>query len=327
MDSRYPEQKQTAQLLGPILIVMGVLFWPLSDSLVKYMYQNTGTGTDSGILTIIMYAMFLRGLFLYIGSNIRYYKIMPLDPSKRLWRHPDFVVSIFRGLTSFVSTVCILMAIVHLSLGQAMSIFYVAPFVASVFAPLILGDKFRVMHLSCLVIGFIGIYIIAMPAIEMGGDAINGYGYALVGMFFGAFYMLLCRRYRQGHQSVGLRTTGFIYMAGGLLFPIFANMMGYAPDGAPMGTIADAPTYFASLTGQQVGIFAAAIITGILGVTIGQIGFSYTNILIGSLLGYSELVWCWILDYMIFDMSMGMHTLVGALVIVSAGIYNIYKNL
>lgn len=312
------------EFLGPILIILGVGLWPLSDSLVKYLYQNN-TGhihlADS-MLTIIMYAMFFRGLFLYIGTNIRYYKVMPLDPTKRFWKHPAFGTSLLRGITSFVSTVCILMAIQYLSLLQAMAIFYIAPLIASIFAPFIIGQPFTRTDFISIIGGVIGVAIIMDPALT-GGDEnlITGYSYALIGMVFGAFYMLLCRKYRQGHQSVGLRATGVIYMVGGFFAPIIISIIGH-----PVGTLFQAPHYLDSMAGSHMAIFAIAVITGVLGISMGQIGFKYTNLFIGGLLGYMELVWCWVLDYSLFGIIVDSQTLLGIGCIVGGGLYGLYAN-
>ena len=305
---------------APLLVVVCVLFWPLSDSLVKYLYQNTADGTMGAVLSIIMYAMFVRGFFLFFLVDFRFKtKNKSKYPIGALHRHPDFTAGMIKGFLTFTTTVFILMAIQSLSLLQAMAIFHTAPFIATLFAPLITKEKFNVGSVFCLALGMMGILVIVNPSVVVDDGFNFGYVYAILAAVSSSIYMLVWRRYHGGDRWVGFRTTGLMYMLCAVFVEIM--IMSSGDYGVSMSSPAN---YFGGLSPYYMMVFALVIITAVLGETIGELGFNHTTIIMGGLLGYAELVWAIVLDYLIFDIVMTGSTMVGTFLIVLAGLYSIY---
>ena len=306
--------------VAPLLIVVCVLFWPLSDSLVKYLYQSTADGTMDAVLTIILYTMFARGFVLFLLVDLRLTTTYKFRYSLvAIHRHPDFTAGMIKGFLSFVSTVFILMSIQSLSLGQAMAIFYTAPFIATLFAPMITDEKFNIGSVFTLSMGMMGILVIMNPAIVRDDDFDFGYAYAILAAVSASVYMLVCRRYRGGDKWVGFRTTGLMYMLCALFFGMIVNSLGNH-----VVYITSPWDYFGDLSPYYITVFALVIITAVLGETIGQLGFGYTTVVMGGLVGYAELVWAILLDYLMFDIVITGPTIIGIILIFIAGLYSIY---
>ena len=77
---------------------------------------------------------------------------------------------------------------------------------------------------------------------------------------------------------------------------------------------------------MQISIFIGAVLTGALGATLGQSGYTYTTAAVGALLSYSELIWISLMDYYIFHEPFEKGTVIGMVIIAWAGILSIYND-
>ena len=310
------EKFKSNPLFGPILVIVGVLFWPLSDALVKLLYQEQ-------ILLFILWSALLRGVVMYMmGVGMMRLEGRRLN-LKEAFDHPDGILEspemhagVMRGLTAVGSTIVILIAIHHLTLQQAMSIVYTSPFIVMLLAPSILGERFTIINLLAIVIGFAGMMIVMRPDLGFSGS-ILGYAWAFVGALFMASYVLVCRLYEENDQYLGYCTTGIAYV----VVPIFCIIFFYS-----FGHIDSLWIDFTALTWTQIAIFVGAVLTGALGATIGQSGYTYTTAAVGALLSYSELIWISLMDYFMFNEPFDQSTVIGMVIIAFAGMLSIYND-
>ena len=307
---------KSSPLFGPVLVIVGVLFWPLSDALVKLLYQEQ-------ILLFILWSAIFRGVVMYImgdamirmqGRKLSFSEAFahPEGPLES----PEFQAGMMRGLTAVGSTIVILIAIYHLTLQQAMSIVYTSPFIVMILAPSILGERFTLMNLFAIVLGFVGMLIVMRPDLGFSGS-VKGYAWAFVGAIFMAAYVLVCRLYEENDQYLGYCTTGIAYV----VIPIFCLAFFYS-----FGHVDSLWIDFGALTGTQIAIFIGAVMTGALGATIGQSGYTYTTAAVGALLSYSELIWISLMDYFMFDEPFEQSTVIGMIIIAGAGMLSIYND-
>ena len=303
-------------LFGPTLVIIGVLFWPLSDALVKLLYQEQ-------IMQFIMWSALLRGVVMYIigagmirleGRTLSFKEAF--DHPEGPLESPEMQAGMMRGLTAVGSTIVILIAIHHLTLQQAMSVVYTSPFIVMLLAPGILGEKFTFTNLIAILIGFTGMVIVMRPDLGFSGS-IMGYAWAFTGAIFMASYVLVCRMYEENDQYLGYCTTGIAYIIVPALCIVFFYYFGYTDS-----LFID----FTALTWQQNLIFAGAVLTGALGATIGQSGYTYTTAAVGALLSYSELIWISLMDYFMFNEPFEQSTVVGMVIIAGAGMMSIYSD-
>ena len=303
-------------LFGPILVIVGVLFWPLSDALVKLLYQEQ-------VLLFILWSALLRGVVMYImgvglmrmeGRRLSFKEAF--DHPEGPLESPEFHAGVMRGVTAVGSTIVILIAIKHLSLQQAMSIVYTSPFLVMILAPSILGERFTVMNLFAIIAGFVGMLIVMRPDLGFSGS-IMGYAWAFVGAMFMAAYVLVCRMYEENDQYLGYCTTGLAYV----IIPFFCILLFYS-----FGHIDTLWIDFSALSWAQIAIFIGAVMTGALGATIGQSGYTYTTAAVGALLSYSELIWISLMDYFMFNEPFEQSTVIGMMVIAGAGMLSIYND-
>ena len=297
-------------LLGPLLIVISTFAWVLSDASSKILLlANVGI--------IVMHLAFVRGFFMYIAgmATLRHQKraISVMDMIK----HPQLTSGMLKGVTSFTTTIGVLTSIQTLSLAQAISVLYSAPFVVMLLAPLMVKERFTMVHFLCVLVGFIGVLIVVNPNVNQPAHEITGYLWVSLAVFSMAMFILVCRRYQDHDQPLAYCTSGGTYMILAVIGCTFAYMGGYT----------DSPiTILSSLNGTQIAILIGGGIAGMVAMTLGQTGFSYTPSSISGLIAYSELIWVGIFDYLLFDIVISMQTLAGMLIIVGAGTYGIYKD-
>ena len=310
------EKFKSNPLFGPVLVIIGVLFWPLSDALVKLLYQEQ-------IMLFILWSALLRGIVMYImgvwlirrqGRKLSFKEAFahPEGPLES----PEFQAGLMRGLTAVGSTIVILIAIYHLTLQQAMSVVYTSPFIVMLLAPSILGEKFTFTNLIAIAVGFTGMVIVMRPDLGFSGSII-GYAWAFTGALFMAGYVLVCRLYEENDEYLGYCTTGIAYV----IIPFLCIIYAYSFERVDSFWID-----FSALTWGQIAIFTGAVLTGALGATIGQSGYTYTTAAVGALLSYSELIWISLMDYFMFDEDFEQSTVIGMLIIAGAGMLSIYND-
>ena len=305
-----PETHTKRPLLGPLLIVCSTFAWVLSDCAGKILLLE-----NIGIL--VLHLAFLRGLFMVVaGAGMMHYQKQSLTLLQIL-RHPQLSSGILKGITSFGTTIGVLTAIQTLSLAQAISVLYSAPFIVMLLAPLMVKERFTITHFMCILVGFMGVMIIVNPNVNQSAHEITGYLWIAMSAFFMALFILICRRFKDHDQSLAYCTSGGTYMILAGVGCAFATMGGYT----------DTPiTILANLSPTHLAILIGGGVAGMLAMTLGQTGFSYTPSSISGLIAYSELIWVGIFDYVVFDIIISLQTLVGMVIIVAAGTYGIYKD-
>ena len=310
------EKYKSNPLFGPLLVIIGVLFWPLSDALVKLLYQEE-------VLLFILWSALLRGVVMYImgawlirlqGRSLSFKEAF--DHPEGILESPELHAGVMRGITAVGSTIVILVAIKHLTLQEAMAIVYTSPFLVMILAPSLLGERFTIINLFAIMAGFLGMVIVMRPDLGFAGS-ILGYAWAFVGAMFMAAYVLVCRLYEENDQYLGYCTTGIAYV----IIPFLCIISFYS-----FGHIDSLWIDFGALSWGQIAIFVGAVLTGALGATIGQSGYTYTTAAVGALLSYSELIWISLMDYFMFDEPFKQSTVIGMVIIAGAGMLSIYND-
>ena len=103
--------------------------------------------------------------------------------------------------------------------GMATVLTNIQPFLASVTAYFVLSEKLSKGVIKGLILGFIGVLIIALPNLtsDQSADYAIGIGYILLGAFGTAFGNVLMKKYANQHNPI-LLTAGQLLMGSLLLF-------------------------------------------------------------------------------------------------------------
>jgi len=134
---------------GIILILAAMLVFSFQDSLMKYIYNSVALYEIYLIRTLISF--FIIIIFLKLLKKPIIFKTH--YPLLTLCR----IILFFFGFSSFY------IALTIMPLATATALFFVTPFLITIFAKFILKDQIGPRRWLAVIIGFIGVYIILNP--------------------------------------------------------------------------------------------------------------------------------------------------------------------
>ena len=134
---------------GIILILVAMLIFAVQDSLMKYIYNSVALYEVYFFRTIVSFTLII--IYLKIFKKPIVFKThYPLLTFCR-------VMLFFFGFSSFY------IALTIMPLATATALFFVTPFLITIFAKFILKDQIGPRRWMAVIIGFIGVYIILDP--------------------------------------------------------------------------------------------------------------------------------------------------------------------
>jgi drug/metabolite transporter (DMT)-like permease len=206
---------------------------------------------------------------------------------------PGFLVcsisSLFVGLT-------------YLPLAEATAIGFVAPLFITVLSVPILKEKVGMHRWSAVIVGLIGVIIIVRP----GGSFWHLVSIMpLIGALFFALFQILTRLLSTTEKT---HTTLFYTGLGGL---------GWSSLIMPFVWVTPTPIH--------ILVFVATGILGALAHLCMINAFDYAEASLLAPYNYTKLLWVSVFGYFVFDDIPSFEMWVGALVIVSAGLYVLYR--
>jgi drug/metabolite transporter (DMT)-like permease len=134
---------------GIILILIGMLIFSIQDSIMKYIYNSVSLYEIYIIRTLVSFLIIL--LFLKLTKKPIIFKTH--YPFLTFCR----VILFFFGFSSFYISLTIM------PLVTATALFFITPFLITIFAKFFLKDQIGLRRWSAVIIGFIGVYIILNP--------------------------------------------------------------------------------------------------------------------------------------------------------------------
>ena len=134
---------------GILLILTAMLIFAVQDSLMKYIYNSVSLYEVYIIRTIVSFILVI--IFLKILKKPIVFKTH--YPLLTLCR----VILFFFGFSSFY------IALTVMPLATATALFFISPFLITIFAKIILKDQIGPRRWIAVIIGFIGVYIILNP--------------------------------------------------------------------------------------------------------------------------------------------------------------------
>ena len=134
---------------GILLILTAMLIFAVQDSLMKYIYNSVSLYEVYIIRTIVSFILVI--IFLKILKKPIVFKTH--YPLLTLCR----VILFFFGFSSFY------IALTVMPLATATALFFVSPFLITIFAKIILKDQIGPRRWIAVIVGFIGVYIILNP--------------------------------------------------------------------------------------------------------------------------------------------------------------------
>ena len=210
---------------------------------------------------------------------------------------------LLRSLADVASTLLFLTALLHMPLANLSAIMQALPLAVTLAAALVYGDKIGWRRMTAILVGFAGVMIIIRPGTE-GFDR-----YALLGLASVAFVVVRDLSVRPMRGQV----------------PSALVALGAAAAVAVMGWSGTAAEGWQPMTGAEgVKILAAGLFL-IVGYLSSVTAMRHGDIGLVAPFRYTSLLWAIVLGYAIFGNLPDGWTLIGAAIVVAAGIFMLMR--
>ena len=216
-----------------------------------------------------------------------------------------------RGSIGILSMGCGFYGLVHLPMPEAISIGYAMPLFAVAFAALFLGEAVRFYRWTAVFVGLFGVMVISWPKLtlfaecDFGSEAALGALAVLAAAAMGAMAMVQVRLLVREEKTATIV----------LYFSITASVFSLATIPFGWNWLDLHTTIMLMLCGFCGGIAQILLTESYRYADVSTIApFEYTSILLGI-----------VISYLLFDDIPTATTLVGTLIVVSAGIFIIYS--
>ncbi|MBN9672341.1 DMT family transporter [Roseibium aggregatum] len=285
-----PARAQTAApLAGIALIAMASLSFSALDTTVKYLSADLPT-------LQIVWMRFVSHVVI-AGLLFQVWK----KPSLLKTRRP--VLQIVRAFCLLGTTVCNFVALRYLQLAETTAIMFAAPFVITALAGPFLGEWAGLRRWIAIIIGFIGVLVVTRPG--LGGMHWAAF-FSVGAMLFYAFYSLLTRQLTATDGSAGMLIISGI-VAAVAMAPAGLSVWETPPDLWTWGLLLTTGAFGGG--GHFLFILAHRI--------------APAPVLAPFM--YMQIVWMIALGYLVFLDIPTATTLIGAAIVVSSGLYILYR--
>ena len=288
---------------GIILILLAMMVFSIQDGIMKHIYSFVSLYEVYLVRTVVSFVLIL--LFLILTKKPVVFKSQ--YPILTFFR----VILFFFGFSSFYISLTIL------PLGTATALFFVTPFLITIFAHFFLKEEIGLRRWSAVAVGFVGVYITLNP------DFSNFNYLSLLPILCAFCYSssMIIIKITSDKDSVYTQT--FAFYIGAIIFSIIF----YFIIGDGRFNISDHPSsqfifreWFVDLENSILFM----ITTGITASVAFQLlfrAYSIASPAVVSPFEYSILLWSLLIGWFYFDEIPTLSTVMGILIIVSSGIY------
>jgi drug/metabolite transporter (DMT)-like permease len=213
-----------------------------------------------------------------------------------------------RGLTGVIAMVCMFAALARLPLVDATAIGFATPLINVALAAIFLGEKVHVFRWTAVAVGFVGVMVMLSPHLfgaEREATSAAGALYAITGAFLTAAAMTQVR-----HMSATETTASLVFS-----FSLIATLASLAS--IPWGWIKPSPM-------DSLILFLTGIVGGIAQIMITE---SYRHAGAGTVapFSYTAMLWSIALGFFIFGEVPEAIVLIGAALVIAAGLFVIFR--
>lgn len=278
-------------LRGATLMVLAMLGFAVEDMFIKMIADALPVGQILLLLGLGGAAVFGTAC-IYQGSR----------PFARSMLNAAVIL---RGLGEIFGTICFITAIALTPLSSASAILQATPLAVTLGAALFLGEAVGWRRWSAICVGFCGVLMIIRPGME-GFTPLSLF--AVGGVIGLTIRDLATRRTPSSVTTMQLSFLGFV-----VLIPAGYILMLAA--GTPFAVI-DQQTGLYVVCALSIGVFAYYAIVAAM--RVGEVSFV-------TPFRYSRMVFALIIGVAIFDESPDAPTLIGAAIIITSGLYTLFR--
>jgi len=278
------------QLFGLFCAFAATFVFSCQDAITKRLVVDYPIGF---IVTLRYWAFILAGLYIAMRSS---------EGLRRSLKTHHPALQIMRGLLLFGNLLLMGYCFGQMGLADASALFQCSPLIGTLLAVIMLGEKVGWRRIVALIIGFSGVLVMLRP----GGGVFSVISlYVLLAAFSYALYMTLTRRVSHRDSTI----TSFLYigLVGGVL------------------TSTSMFFFWTQVDGQGAILLVTLCLFSIAahGLTIKAL--SLTSVTLVQPFTYLSLVWAVILGYFIFSDWPDHFTIIGAVIVVSSGLFVFHR--
>ena len=288
---------------GIVFILIAMMVFSVQDGIMKHIYNFVSLYEIYLIRTVVSFVLIL--LFLIITKKPIVFKTQyPLLTFTR-------VILFFFGFSSFYVSLTVL------PLGTATALFFVTPFLITIFAHFFLKEEIGLRRWSAVVVGFIGVYVTLNP------DFSNFNYLSLLPILCALCYSLSMIIIKKTSDKDSVYTQTFTFYIGAIIISIIF----YFIIGDGQYNISDHPAsqfifreWFIDFN-SNILLMIATGVTATLAFLFLFKAYSIASPAVVSPFEYSILFWSPLVGWLYFDEIPSLNTVIGILIIVSSGVY------
>ncbi len=288
---------------GIFFILIAMIVFSVQDGIMKHIYNFVSLYEIYLIRTLISFVLIL--LFLIITKKPIVFKSQyPLLTFTR-------VILFFFGFSSFYVSLTVL------PLGTATALFFVTPFLITIFAHFFLKEEIGLRRWSAVVVGFIGVYVTLNP------DFSNFNYLSLLPILCAFCYSLSMIIIKKTSDKDSVYTQTFTFYIGAIILSIIF----YFIIGDGQYNVSDHPAsqfifreWFVDFN-SNILLMAATGVTATIAFLFLFTAYSIASPAVVSPFEYSILFWSPLVGWLYFDEIPSLNTVIGILIIASSGVY------
>lgn len=298
---RMPRQNNNPK--GILYILLAMMVFSVQDGIMKHIYNFVSLYEVYLIRTVISFVLILTFL------------ILTKKPIVFKSKYP--VLTFFRVILFFFGFSSFYISLTVLPLGTATALFFVTPFLITIFAHFFLKEEIGMRRWSAVVVGFIGVYITLNP------DFSNFNYLSLLPILCAFCYSLSMIIIKKTSDKDSVYTQTFTFYIGAIILSIIF----YFIIGDGQYNTSDHPASQFIFREWFVDFKSNILLMSITGITATVAflflftAYSIASPSVISPFEYSILFWSPLVGWLYFDEIPTLSTVIGILIIVSSGIY------
>ena len=249
---------------------------------------------------------FFRNIFGVVIVGLSIYKI----PLKQKGGRPFLLL--FRGSMGFIALLAYFYIMAHISLGEAVTYNKTSPIFVAIFAYLFLNEKLQKSALFAIVLGFIGIVLVAQP---QGGSFDK---YDILGIFSGIGAALAYTSIRELREYYDTRAIVMSFMGVGTIAPLILMLI------TPFVSVSSGFDWmfakFVMPQGIEWGYVTAVGITATISQLLMTKAYELTKAGIVGTISYTNIVFAVIIGTMLGDPLPNIWTILGIILVITSGL-------
>ena len=268
------------------------------------------TGMDAQVKYFSVYATFIVFVWAkYFGQTV-FFSFFFYKNRKRIFEYGNLKLQILRGVCTICPTMGFFLALKYVPLAEATALGFLHPIMVVVASAFILKEKLTIGKISIVLLGFLGVLIITRPGLGVIHPA--SLLIIIANLFFGLYQIVSKYLDKISNEA---STLFFTTMFGLIVSSIFLFLL---------------PINFSNLvdfdlTNILIFLFFFGLLTS-LGEYCLLTAYKTATASFLTPLFYTMLIWSTLYGFIIFNELPDFFSIIGALILVGAGLMNNYFN-